>query len=314
MTMNATETMLGFTFNVFDWYGPEFLIFYGSCLILAAIWCSRRRATVMKRFEVPGGAVLSDPYEIAYLSAGGGRVAQLAVVRLIAAGKVEWVKKFTGARLVEKGHAPDRDLLPADAAVLDAIRKKGGKGLAASEAGQQVSTVIPALEARLASLGLRPTASEKSAAAFVITWPLVLLMITGAIKLVIGLTRDKPVLLLGIGLFITLVMILVLAYSGGYLTPAGKDLLGRLRLQHRDRRSARVGSPAEDFSGVSLGLALFGASTLATVAGMEHLQKDLGRQMGQSGGDGGGGGGCGTSGCSSGCGGGGCGGCGGGGD
>jgi uncharacterized protein (TIGR04222 family) len=316
MTMNANPATLGFTWNVFDWYGPEFLVFYAVCLIIAVLWCRRLHERVMKRFEVPGTPVLDDPYEIAYLSAGAPRVAQLAVVRLIASGKVEWVKKIFSTRLMLKGDPSQSGLKRAEAAVLDAIRKRGEKGLRASEAGQHVNAVIPALEARLAKLGLRPTASEKASAGIMKTWPLSLLLIFGAIKLMIGLSRDKPVWFLVVGLILTLILIFVMARTGGHLTPAGADLLGRLRLQHRDRRSLRVESPAQDLGGVSLGMALFGASTLASVAGMESLHKDLHRQMGHTGSDGGGGGsgGCGTSGCSSGCGGGGCGGCGGGGD
>jgi uncharacterized protein (TIGR04222 family) len=316
MTMNAIQALLGISLNVFDWYGPEFLAFYAVCLIIAVMWSRRLHGKVMKRFEAPGEVSLSDPYEIAYLSAGASRVARLAVVRLIAAGKVEWVKRFWGTRLVAKGNPASGDLRPAEAALLNAIRQRGEKGLVAREVGQQTGTVIPSIEARLASLGLRPTASEKASAGFAKTWPLQLLLLAGLIKLVIGISRDRPVLLLGVGIFVTIILIIAMARTGGYLTPAGMSMLERLRLQHRDRRSMRVTSAAGDLSGVSLGLALFGASTLASVAGMEHLHKELGRQVGQPGGDGGGGGcgtsGCGSSGCSSGCGGGGCGGCGGG--
>jgi uncharacterized protein (TIGR04222 family) len=314
--MNATQAILGFTFNVFNWHGPEFLVFYGVCLIVASIWCNRKRQTVMKRFEVPGGKAPTDPYEIAYLSAGAGRVAELAVVRLIAAGKVEWVKKFTGPRLVATGQPAGGSLRPAESAILSAIQQRGGKGLAAAEASLQLSTVMPAIEARLAKLGLRPTSSERSAASMAMSWPLLLIGLMGFIKLIAGITREKPVIFLIVGLVLNFILFLYAARGGGYLTPAGSGVLERLRLQHRDRRSMRVASPAEDLNGVSLGMALFGATTLASVAGMEHLHLELRRHVGSSGGDGGtGGGGCGSSGCSSGCGGGGgCGGCGGGGD
>lgn len=319
--MNDSILLLAFNPNVFDWDGPVFLAFYAVCLIIALFWSSRLHGREMKRFDVPGEPVLNDPYEVAYLSGGASRVAQLAVVRLIAAGKVRWEKKIFGDRLILAGDSSQSGLKTAEKAILDAIRSRGDKGLKAAEAGLQVGPAVQALEIRLAKLGLRPTASEKSAAAISKTWPIFLLLILGAIKLMVGLSRDKPVAFLVVALFITLILGFVMARTGGYLTPAGMNLLGKLRLQHQDRRSMRVSSPAEDVAGVSLGVALFGASSLSAVAGMEHLHKDLAKQVGPGGGDGGGGGcgaggtsGCGTSGCSSGCGGGGCGGCGGGGD
>lgn len=319
--MNDSIPLLAFNPNVFDWDGPAFLAFYAICLMIALIWSSKLGARVMKRFDVSGEPTLHDPYEVAYLSGGASRVAQLAVVRLIAAGKVRWEKKMFGDRLILAGDSSQSGLKTAEKAILDAIRSRGDKGLKAAEAGLQVGPAVQALEIRLAKLGLRPTASEKATAAISKSWPVALLLVLGVIKLLVGLSRDKPVAFLVVALFVTLILVFVMGRTGGYLTPAGVNLLGKLRLQHQDRRRMRVSSAAEDMAGVSLGLALFGASSLSAVAGMEHLQKDLAKQVGPGGGDGGGGGcgaggtsGCGTSGCSSGCGGGGCGGCGGGGD
>lgn len=77
---------------ILDWSGPSFLTFYPGALLLAAIWSWRRFQWVLRPLEVPGvAAALGDPYQVAYLSAGNVRVAQMVVSRLILMGAASWL-------------------------------------------------------------------------------------------------------------------------------------------------------------------------------------------------------------------------------
>lgn len=294
---------------VFDLNGPAFLAFYVVMLVIAAIWSFARARSAANRFDRAGYyPELTDPYETAYLAAGAPRVAQLAAARLIQSGHVEWKSGFTGKRLVflnSKGGGYHR----VEWKMLSAIEQKGIGGLPVPAAYATVLPEMRALEVKLASLGLRPTEGERKKAGWSAALPLIALLAIGGIKLLVGITRDKPVGFLIILMIVTLILALVAVSSTRRLTPSGEELLAKLRSENRPRNDA----PFED---VCWSLALMGPAVLAGIPAFSGIHQHLEKQMGAAA-SGGSSGGCGSSssGCgggSSGCGGGGgCGGCGG---
>jgi len=293
---------------IFDLNGPAFLAFYAVMLLITAIWSFTRVRSAVNRFDRAGYyPELTDPYDTAYLAAGAPRVAQLAAVRLMQSGHVEWKSGFTGKRLVFLT-ATGGGLNAIERKMLNAIQQKGNRGLPVPEAYTAVLPEMRALEVKLAYLGLRPTEVERRGARLSAAFPLIALLVLGLIKLLIGIARDKPVGFLIILMIVALILTLVAGSSTRRLTRSGEELLAKLRMENRPRGNA----PFED---VCWNLALMGPAVLAGIPAFSGIHRDLEKQMGHAA-SGSSGGGCGTSGCgsgSSGCGGGGgCGGCGGG--
>ncbi len=301
--------------SVFDLNGPAFLGVYAVLLFVTVIWSVRRRQRVLDKFSLPGAAEtrLTDPYEIAYLAGGAPRCAQLVVVKLIQCGAVKWERTriLRESRLVAVGQV-EQDFNAIERTLFISMLSHGKKGMALDDVSRLVSTKLSGIESRLAKLGLRPTASEASGRGRFIVLPMLALMGFGMVKVVVGISRDKPVMFLILLIVITFIIAAIVAAHKKKLTPAGEELLARMRADN-----ARP-SDMEPLNASLCAIALLGISAAATdplLVGLDAaLTKDISRIGQQSGSSGCGGAGCcgGSSGCSSGCGGGGCGGCGGG--
>lgn len=317
--MNATKlfTVLG-EVPVLDWQGPEFLGFYVSCYIAAVVWALWNRRRKFSRFSAPEAQAPAplDLYETAFLAGGVARCAQLAVVRLLERRDLTWRRSRWGSPTLVAGKGGHPDMTGPESLVHRAAAERGEKGMPASEVEPFVARAMAGIESRLAVMGLRPTASERAQVKVAGIAPLVFLMVIGGVKLLIGLEREKPVILLVACMAVTLFTVIGLMRSRKFLTPAGERTLDGLRERHRD-------GVGKDSAGLSQTVALMG---VAGLIGYDHVlamdaatRKEL-TTMSQSGAGGASGDG-GASGCSSGCssggdggggdGGGGCGGCGG---
>ena len=295
--------------SVFDWSGPEFLGFYSIAFVLAVLWSLWLRNRANDRFALANAESmeLNDPYELAFLAGGGVRCCQVVVVRLLKSGAVEWKKTriLRQSRLHATGPAL-AEFNDIERTVFSSIMGYGKKGMPLAEIPPLVATRISGIEAKLAKLGLRPTASEANGRGCITILPMLALMLVGFIKVMVGLSRDKPVGFLCIFLFASLVAVILLASKRKKLTPAGEKVLERMR----SRVSGKHADPMmESLCGVAL-LGVPGIAYDESLVGMDDaLRKEI-SQMGKTSSSGcGGDSGC-SSGCSSGCGGG-CGGCGG---
>lgn len=151
----------------------------------------------------------------------------------------------------------------------------------------------------LVSSGLMLDRDEHRRLKRVATVPLLLAAAFGAIKLVIGLERHRPVLLLVIFLVVTALLVLARFWSVSGVTKAGKALVEAERERHERLRRAPLNSE------MGMSVALFGTAVLV---GSEFVGfHTLRHKQGDSGGDGssssGSDGGCGGGGCGGGCGG-----------
>lgn len=316
--MNAMKwfTVLG-EVPVLDWQGPEFLGFYVSCYIAGVVWALWNRRRKFSRFSIPAeeSPVPLDLYETAFLAGGVPRCAQLAVVRLLERRDLTWLRSRWGRPTLVAGHGGHPDMTGPESLIHKEAAERGEKGMPASEVEPLVARAIAGIESRLAVMGLRPTADERAQVKVAGIAPLVFLMVIGGVKLLIGLEREKPIILLVACMAVTLFTIIGLVSSRKFLTPAGERALDGMRERHRD-------GVVKDSAGLSQTVALMG---VAGVFGYDHLlamdavtRKEL-TTMSRTGA---GGGDAGVSACSSGCssgggdggggdGGGGCGGCGG---
>jgi uncharacterized protein (TIGR04222 family) len=301
---------------IFDEGGSWFLRFYLISFVIAVVWSVLRMRRGARKFQVPGARSLpEDPYEWAYLAGGGPRAAQLALVRLLRAGMLQWKSGFAGARVTLGARDVLGSLSAIERRMLTRVHTGKAKGVPVSELLMSVRVQMRALEVRLAAAGLRPTAVERRKACFSAILPMVLLGGVGGVKFCVGLGRERPVIFLGIGLVLTLIVACIIASRVKRLTPAGLELLAQRRVEHQ---KSELHASADERGGlrmISDGMALFGVTCLAEVPAFRGIYPELKTQLsGQSttgGTDASGGGGCGG-GCGSGCGGSGCGGGGGG--
>lgn len=292
---------------VFDWRGPEFLGFYAIAFATALVWSLARRARAMRALDMrrPCEVSLEDPYEIAFLAGGANRCGQLAVSRLLENGALAWREAGTfrcGGLIAGRKSAPS--LNEIETRLIRGVSSWPGGAMPLDKVVPAISPGLCGIASRLAAMGLRPTTSELVASGWSAAIPLLTLMGIGVVKLVIGLSRGKPVLFLVIALIVTLFVILWIASGQKRLTPTG----GRTLLSLRNRHATdSVGMT--DLAAMSAGVALFGPAALAgypeLIPGGTSLRKELSHLGAPTGGDT-------TGGCSSGCSGGGGGGCGGG--
>lgn len=289
--------------SIFDWNGPDFLWLYAVAFLIALGFTLWRRARSNAKFSFPGAAEanLTDPYEIAYLAGGAPRCSQVVVVKLIKSGAVEWKRsKFLKESILVASGKASPDFNDIERTVYSSILDYGQKGMPLANVSQLVATRVSGLESQLAKLGLRPTSSESGSETFSIMLPMLFLVGVGVVKVVIGISRDKPVTFLCLMIFATFVVAAIIAGSARKTTPAGKLVLSRMR----DSKSGFANLP-DPYTGTLCGIGLMGISGIdhdPSIAGLDLVLRNEISQIGNPSSSSG----CssdGGSGCSSGCGG-----------
>ncbi len=301
---------------ILDLRGPEFLMVYASLFVAACVWSVVRVRGALRKHGIRGDTeMLTDPYEMAVLSAGAGRACQLAVVTLMQKNLISWKTGFVNARLVANTMGVPSGLPGIEEDLLRMVQANGSKGLQVKLVNSQLLNSVRSIEVRLATAGLRPTLEEWKSAVFSSTLPLIFLGGFGLIKLGLGIVRGKPVWFLVLMLIATFIAAKLIGARVGRLTAAGENVLTRLRERHQAASRAATTAEAQVPDMLFAGVALLGPAVLMSHPAFADVHKELQSKMGApvASGDSGGGcsTGCGGGGCGSGCGGG-CGGCGGG--
>lgn len=296
--------------NPLDWSGEEFLLAYVPYIVLLLLMAKVWRSTLNQPSEEPLSAELKlDPYQVALLDRREGAV-RAAVAALVHAGALrleDGVLKAVGK--------PPASAVPFERAVHAALAGPVG------EVTQLQETVEQEVDGMEEGLRRRGFLMKPEVAARCRQYPMVLYfgaaLGLGLMKLMVGLSRGRPVGFLVVLLFLGAVLGLWVLGSEPRRTRRGDKAWAKLR---EDNAALRTTASADGAWGtmssasVALSVALFGMGLLAA-SGMVDLRDYLvppgsgggsvdGGGGGDSGGGGDGGGGCG----------GGCGGCGGGGD
>ena len=282
--------------NPFDLHGEEFpglFVLAFACLVAVAaiLRCLIRRTDSV----APHGSPELDHYETAYLAGG-----EQGAVHAVLAGMVNCeVLTFDVAkrRLIRtKKVSGSNSLHPSERAVLETIDEQGAS---LDELGQMGWLWPSKIAERLKSLDLIVSDERDSIGRIVPTMLVLLVPAMGAIKILVGLSREKPVGLLAIACIVATIV----AFAGFgcrlHRTWRGDRALGRLKSDHAALQ--------HDFNAVAtfdvpLAVGLFGIGVLAG-GPLDEFQTALILKA-ESGGSGG----CGGGGCGGGCGG--CGGCG----
>lgn len=301
--------------NPFDLRGPQFILLYlvvlGTAVLVALIlrkWLrSPHDEPLMQGQEL-------DPYETAYLM--GDRFAVDAAIGMLVKREVINVNAQTGTLSV-------KSRLPQDSHSFE----QAVYAVLASGAVPPINYVRRALAPQVVQLGTRPRArgliisDEQSYLARIVSAFIILMVAAfGALKILIGILRDRPVFFLVVLCILTGVIAFLFFKSVPRLTGAGEKYLRNLKRQ-KAALEATARTQPNLLAGPDLALAmgLFGVGVLGMGYGpMEDLKTAM-RAQTTSGGSfssssdssSSSGSGCSSSSCSSSsCGGGGCGGCG----
>jgi uncharacterized protein (TIGR04222 family) len=288
--------------------GPTFLFLYVCALIAVAVLSAIHRRILFAGRSGTDAAQLG-PQQIAYLSGRDKLAVYASLGGLRAAGAI--------------GSGPDRTLvqtgpLPTGVTPLDtAVYNAAGRRIRARDIDTDpwVTGAVTQLRERLEAAGLAVAPGQRRTARL---WALVagVVFLAGVARIVDGIQNDKPVGFLFLLVVLALILVaLMLARAGVAQTHAATRMLRDLRRRHT-HLSPNVSPSYATYgaSGVAMGVALFGASSLYAMdpafAAEAEIQRvsagggsytaaggDAGSGGGSSCGGGGGGGGCGGGGC-----------------
>ena len=149
-----------------DWFEWPLLALFAILYAAAITWSGRIKARKLAELD-PGGepTLLTDPYETAFLAGGGKRVMQSAITRLAAAGALEIINtRWANRQRVRATGTEPKPIFPVERGILDTARRVDGVPM------QMLLTCaahsLAGIEARLAVLGIKPTASERGSGVF----------------------------------------------------------------------------------------------------------------------------------------------------
>lgn len=267
----------------FDLTGGPFLVLY--MVMLALAWAASGRLTDAFRPQGRPGRIDSQD-DLAALSGGPVRLAEAAVARLLAARKLVQHGRSEFMAVDIKGGAT-----PTERAILHIAQPADWRAIE-----EAASWEYSAIERRLENSGLMVDAAQHLRLRMIHSAPLVLALLFGSIKLIVGLERGKPV-----GFLTTLLIFNAILAAYRFVRTSALTNEGRLLLERERERSDRIRrAPETDEMGHSValyGTAVLAGSAFADFHTMRSRQGDSGGDGGgsssSSGGDGGCGGGCG---------------------
>lgn len=307
--------------NPFDLRGPEFLGLYvivlaGACLLAYIL---RKSATGFDRDNALRGASF-DAYEAAYLRGGAKLATETAIATLVRSNLFQL--SAVDDTLSAIAGPPRFSSHPFERAVYSIVES--------GEAGtvKSIRTKAPAaankIPTRLKALGLVINEEQKARAQTLPVIIMVMVLLFGAIKVLVGLSRNRPVGFLFVLCGLTALIAFLFYKSPPHRTKDGDRTLERLKRENAALESTAKSNPERLAAGdVALAMALFGMTALAftdeswsalrqqlfpprpvSSGGSSWISSSCSSSSCSSSSS------CGSSGCGGGCGGGGCGGCG----
>lgn len=296
------------TFNPFDLRGPPFLAFYviafaGGCV---AAWMVR--SAVRGPNEPPPRGLRLDPYQIAYLNGGPVHAVNAAVASLF---HRDIIKVDQNDATVKVTLPCNRLPHPLEQAVHDAAWVNGTSSVHLKDVRTAVRPAVERIGEGLKREGLLVPDDAARNASVRATLVAVAVPAVGAVKVAVGLSRDKPVGFLILLCIVSAAVALAAFARRPHRTRRGDAVILGLKSANARLRTNVAGVGPE---AVLLGVAVFGLDFLGAT-NVSFLDKTLRPKNGSFSNSGCGGGGtscgssCGGGGCGGGCGG--CGGCGG---
>jgi uncharacterized protein (TIGR04222 family) len=292
--------------NPFELRGPEFLALYVIVMAAAVMACLLlRRLMISSSDDGPPPGARLDPYEIAYLAGGASLATDTALATLVQRGLL--AVDSARRRIIARAGAPQSDHPFERAVYLNA----SPEGTAIDTIRRNSSHNTELLAARLKAHGLVLSDDQALQAGLLSAALMMIVTLFGAIKILVGVARGRPVGFLFFLCLISLLVALAFYKKRPHRTRAGDRYLSRLKMENAALEYTAKEKPSR-LMGADLALAvgLFGIGALWISDGpLRELRTALAPPPGANGGSScSGGSSCGSS-CGGGCGGG-CGGCG----
>ncbi len=262
----------------FDLTGGPFLLVYGILFAAAAI-ASLTMPIWSRPDGRPGRIDAAD--ELAYLAGGTVRMAEAAMVRLLVAGAIAQERRQRFRTKI-----PNAGTTPAERTILGAAQPAKWRDLVRGLSGYSQE-----VERRLANKGLFMDPGQVLRQRIVNSVPLIVLLLFGSIKLLIGESRGRPVGYLTTFLVITAAFAIARFFTVDRRTRSAYKLLA-----DESAKAERLSrAPASEEMGMAValfGTAVLAGSVLSEFYKMRRNDTD-GGESGNGAGGGGGDGGCG---------------------
>jgi uncharacterized protein (TIGR04222 family) len=241
--------------NPFDWSGPVFLQAYIASAVVGIILAIYWRYTLSSR-RLSENTPELHPYEIAHLVGGAARSVDTALARLLEGEVID----YQGKLFARRAELP-RDAHPLEKILYNAMAQPCTIG----DLRKAASGEVDRIRERLERLRLEMTDAELARSRWLPVLPLVLVVLAGIIKIVIGVEREKPVGFLILGSVILGIVAVVFLRGATRLTSLGAEVLERYRAQHASLRVVAEKAPMT-LAGPDLTMAvcLFGPIVLAS--------------------------------------------------
>ncbi|MFH0988640.1 MAG: TIGR04222 domain-containing membrane protein [bacterium] len=310
--------------NPFDLPGPEFLKLFCLFSLACFLFAWMLRYVLRQTTQSPTGRIKYNPFELAYLSQGEEGVINIAITLLTRHNIIAFNEKNNSFRIVGELPLKVHGILRK---LYDGLRTVRESLLGSIHASLELE--VKTIHSRLVHHGLILSTTRQNTIRYAPIALLICVLAVGVIKIIIGISRDRPV-----GFLIILMVVIAFVFTSFFKKPSMRSSLGDKILEEQKQKNTRLGTIASARSqtladsDLALSLGLFGFEAISfpdpwwgplqTVLHPSPSKKESLLFSFLSSGDSSGG--CssgyssmGSGGCSSGCGGGGgCGGCGGG--
>lgn len=245
----AVGTAQALPLNPLDWGGPAFIGLYLLLLVAAFVAAKLWRSALSDNGRSDGGSGL-DALQVAWLAGGQRRAVDAGVAELMSTGALRWEDKEP---VRGENDAPSGPLSQLRNAVLAQAKAKKPQPTLFAKA---LDSVRKSLEQR----GLLLDAADERRARLLPALLPALVLALGIAKIVVGLSRDRPIGFLGFLCVITFLVVLGFARASVDRSRAGERALAQLRERHAHATRA----PREQ--DIALAVALAGTAVMAGTA------------------------------------------------
>lgn len=247
----AAPLLQALPLNPLDFDGPAFLGFYVALfLVCIGIAVLLRRQLIDIGGERRGAAL--DTWATAYLAGGTQRVVDAGIASLLASGQAQWDDHKKSLEIAHPQQVRDYPL--------DGIARAAAAEPSLSRVARRVDGHIERIRNALLANKLLIDDSRRWLIGFSCALPFALLSVLGVAKIIVGLTRGRPV-----GFLIVLTLIaaggaLLLLFNRPERSRAGDRALREMNTRHAHARRA----PRD--ADIGLAVALAGTAVLAGTA------------------------------------------------
>jgi uncharacterized protein (TIGR04222 family) len=249
--------------------GPEFLWFFAILIATVAVLCWLRRRTQDNSLRLSPAEPVDeiDPYEVAYLRGQRNELARVLILRLvelkylqIKSHGTKWWRTFDVGRSIEHApnHPPVTRLSPMEQAAFSWFETPRSPGTVFTTLSAELVTHAAEYERKLRSRSLFTTEELKSMAHRTIAIGVAIVLMIGLTRIVIGISRDKPVAFLVL-MGVLGIPAIVRAGQPGRLSRRGHAYLDSVRTRWKELRHPT----AEGDWSPTLAAGVFGVGVLA---------------------------------------------------